>query len=394
MSCLFNNPTKIYINQRLQQKNTTRFHRYSSAGMEITELSRLNIHEFFITIEVPETLSPPEVSEMIREFLHAHDDARIIKADLFTESSEWFRDFRNLFPDLPLACILARPCRQGIVAGIHLQAASGIAIRSVTADGNPVGTITEDEQMKCLYQSDIRPEDTTISKMEQARRTFLKVAELLDSENMSFSNVVRTWLYLDDILSWYPDFNRVRSEFFETNHVFDSLVPASTGISGKNPAGSAIVAGVYAITSKDQSVKIKGIPSPLQCPALQYGSSFSRAIELTTPDFRQLIISGTASIDIGGDSMHRGDVSLQIDQTMKVIQTILRSRNMNWDNISRSIVYLRNTSDYIHFDSYTSEKGIPHFPSFVVQADICRDELLFEIEVDAISTITGMGDVS
>ncbi|TSA32488.1 MAG: hypothetical protein D4R64_15990 [Porphyromonadaceae bacterium] len=173
-----------------------------------------------------------------------------------------------------------------------------------------------------------------------------------------------------------------------SNRVFDGLVPASTGISGRNHSGCALVAGVFALLVRNPLLKIQIIPSPLQCPAIKYGSFFSRAIEISASGYRQLLISGTASIDIDGQSMHLGDVRSQIDQTMKVVLAILHSRQMNWKNINRAIAYFKHAADCEFFDAYCADLGIPDFPLLIVKADICRDELLFEIEVDAISTIT------
>jgi len=56
---------------------------------------------------------------------------------------------------------------------------------------------------------------------------------------MDFSHVARTWLYLDNLLDWYDDFNVVRTSFFRKHDVFRGLVPASTGIGGSNHAISA-----------------------------------------------------------------------------------------------------------------------------------------------------------
>lgn len=92
---------------------------------------------------------------------------------------------------------------------------------------------------------------------------------------MELPNLVRTWLYLDHILDWYDDFNRVRNTFFERNGVFDGLVPASTGIGCANPHGSALVAKGLAVLPK-QPPPPRAVPSPLQCPANDYQSDVCR----------------------------------------------------------------------------------------------------------------------
>ena len=123
---------------------------------------------------------------------------------------------------------------------------------------------------------------------------------------MDFSHVVRTWLFLDEILAWYRELNQARDAFFTSRGVYDGLVPASTGIGARNPAGTAVVAELLAVQPKSSRVRIRSVPSPLQCPALQYHSSFSRAVEVAQPDHRRLFISGTASIGPDGRSAHAG----------------------------------------------------------------------------------------
>lgn len=275
----------------------------------------------------------------------------------------------------------------GYRGGIYVYAVSGVKVRPIVLNGHPRGSVYEDDWMKCLFLADVWPESKKKTRIEQADQTFSKIAETLQFEGLSLAGVVRTRLYIDEILSSYPDFNRVQTEFFQTHRVFDGLMPASTGISWRNHKESALVASVFALLAKNP-LNVQRIPSPLQCPSFEYGSSFNRAIKISTPGYRQLLISETASIDINGQSMHLGDIKSQIDQTMKVVQAILQSRQMNWKNINRATAYFKHAADGWLFDAYCAEHRILDFPLLIVKADICRDELLFEIEVDAISAIT------
>ena len=122
----------------------------------------------------------------------------------------------------------------------------------------------------------------------------------------------------------------------------------------------------------------------MQGSALNYRSSFSRAVELAFPTHRSLLVSGTASIDKDGQSAHAGDPALQIDLTMRVVEALLRSRNMDWNDLFRGIVYFKNMDDRIFFDRYCVNHDIPAFSLAVAHLDLCRKDLLFEIEVDAV----------
>jgi len=107
-----------------------------------------------------------------------------------------------------------------------------------------------------------------------------RIQRINELPNRVDRDTLRTWFYLDDSLDWYGDFNRWRDELFRREKVFEKRVPASTGIGAANAEGSAILAGLLAVTFKDSQASARTVPSPLQCSALDYGSSFSRALEL------------------------------------------------------------------------------------------------------------------
>jgi enamine deaminase RidA (YjgF/YER057c/UK114 family) len=141
---------------------------------------------------------------------------------------------------------------------------------------------------------------------------------------------------------------------------------------------------VLAVQPKTELLEIKAVDSPLQNPALDYKSSFSRAVELDFPTHRNLLISGTASIDPDGKTVHLDDPEKQIRLTMEVIKAILDSRDMGWNDLFRGIAYFKDMDYLPIYRRIANELGIPRFPLAVSHADVCRDDLLFEIEVDAV----------
>jgi enamine deaminase RidA (YjgF/YER057c/UK114 family) len=209
---------------------------------------------------------------------------------------------------------------------------------------------------------------------------------VLQRNGMEFSNVIRTWFYNDNILDWYDGFNKVRNDFFLKKRIFETLLPASTGVGGRNAAGTALAGGLLAVVPLDKAVRAAAVPSPLQDSATEYGSSFSRAVELALPDHSRLYVSGTASIDPTGRTAHAGDPEAQVKLTMEVVYTILKSRGMGWDNAKRALAYFKHAKDAPIFQKYCTQNNLRQFPAVIVENDICRDELLFEIEVDAIRT--------
>ena len=107
----------------------------------------------------------------------------------------------------------------------------------------------------------------------------------------------------------------------------------STGMAGSNPQGTALVTGLIAVQPHDgAAAELQVIPSPLQCPALEYGSSFSRALEVSTPDLRRLFVSGTASIGSNGlEIVHVGDTNAQVARTVEVITAI--ANDISYDEV-------------------------------------------------------------
>jgi enamine deaminase RidA (YjgF/YER057c/UK114 family) len=260
---------------------------------------------------------------------------------------------------------------------------SGIPDKPLRLDQHTVGAVFEDETARYCVLGGLRPGSAQESRSEQAWETLELMESALALAGMTFADVFRTWFYLDDILDWYDEFNEARNAFFQERKVYDGLVPASTGVGGSNSAGTALVADLLALQSKEPGVTRLAIPSPLQCPALRYGSSFNRAVEVTLPGQRRLYVSGTASIDLAGHTAHVGNVDGQVALTMEVVGAILRSREMSWTDVTRAIGYFKHAEDAPAFDRYCAQQRIPQMPVVIAKNDICRDDLLFEIEVDA-----------
>lgn len=251
-----------------------------------------------------------------------------------------------------------------------------------------VGYLFEDNDAEYAYLTGILPKDQTIAPEKQTLSVFERMEQALQQVGMEFSNVARTWLYMDRILDWYDPFNKARDAFFTSRKVYDGLVPASTGIGSANLCGSAITAGTLAVKAKHPgAVKLQIVDSPLQCTAHAYGSSFSRAMELDTKGFRYLTISGTASIEPGGKTAYVGDIDKQLGLTLDVVEAILKSRNLAWNQTARAIMYLKHTEFLPHWEKIRKARGLDNLPIATIHADVCRDDLLCELELDAVENL-------
>ncbi len=359
-------------------------------GLTVVTLSRAGLEEIFVTATPG---ADGDFRPMFEKAIQAVGDrgGTIVAEDVFGVPALEEAEVAALHtvccePDWPITWLEEGASVGAALTGTQLYAVVGAPVERVQLEGRVVGSVYECAFARHCRLADIRPADTTGSRTAQAQATFQMMEAALAEVDMDFSNVVRTWLYLDQLLSWYGEFNRVRDAFFAARHVYEGLVPASTGIGGANMAGAALVANVYAMQAKTDDVHVTAVPSPLQCPALEYGSSFSRAAEVAMPDHRRLYVSGTASIEPGGETLHVDNMAKQIDLTMRVVAAILESRRMTWADANRAIAYVKHGREAGIFTQYCVDNNIVDMPVITAENDVCRDDLLFEIEVDAMVT--------
>lgn len=118
-------------------------------------------------------------------------------------------------------------------------------------------------------------------------------------------------------------------------------------------------------------------------------SSFSRGMRINLNDVTVLLISGTASIDEHGNSIHVSDFQSQLRRTLKNITGLLENEGAGWPDIVRTTCYLRDIDrDYEIFNqertAFYVQLGLNPLPASTdIQATLCRPELLVEIEAIA-----------
>jgi enamine deaminase RidA (YjgF/YER057c/UK114 family) len=119
-------------------------------------------------------------------------------------------------------------------------------------------------------------------------------------------------------------------------------------------------------------------------------SSFTRGIRFDIGDKRMLLISGTASINDAGETVHHGDFRAQLWRTYRNISALLESEGATWHDIVRTTCYLRDIErDYTDFNdvrtAFFDWLGLDPLPASTgIQARLCREDLLVEIEAIAV----------
>ena len=119
-------------------------------------------------------------------------------------------------------------------------------------------------------------------------------------------------------------------------------------------------------------------------------ASFSRGMRLDIKGMTILLISGTASVDEYGRTIHEGDFRAQTWRTYQNITSLLESEGATWKDVVRTTCYLRDIErDYAAFNEIRTEffkqQGLDPLPASTgIQAILCRPDLLIEMEAMAI----------
>ncbi len=217
----------------------------------------------------------------------------------------------------------------------------------------------------------------------QAQAMLEKAEAALKQSGVDFLSVPRTWMWLGDILSWYDDFNRVRNKFFTERGLIGEgsrqSMPASTGIGLSPASGGSCAMDLTAVLEPTDSIQFLEAVGKQQC-AFEYGSAFSRASRAIAPAGETVFVSGTASIDAGGATTNIGDALGQINTTIENVRAVLGDMHCADEDVVQVVAYCKTTEVEKIFDDSKVSLG---WPWVTVICDICRPDLLFEIEAVA-----------
>lgn len=297
-------------------------------------------------------------------------------------------------PAPPPTYVEGKPCTGSGIAGIHALAVRSVGGNSTSPiewNGRVCGRIVEGAGAWYLGLSDVgqlipgesrrRPEDET-------RETLGLVECVLEQHRWSFNDVYRTWFYLDDILDWYDEFNGVRNDAFRRLGLFDrplGVIPASTGIQGRGARGNWCTLDLFATRPVNGHVfRVERLINPQQNEAPEYGSAFSRGLSVTIDGCRYLFVSGTASINDQGHSVHPEDFERQTERTLETVASLLAAGGAGLGDICQATAFVKRPVDIGSYRQIIHHMGLDEMPAICTIGDVCREELLFELDAIAV----------
>ncbi|SAK96584.1 endoribonuclease L-PSP [Caballeronia hypogeia] len=224
---------------------------------------------------------------------------------------------------------------------------------------------------------------------EAARKVYADAFALIAEQG--FPKIFRMWNFIPRIngengegLEVYRDFCRGRALAFEQDYAADAGMPAATGI---GTWGEGV--GFYFLACRESTVR--HIENSRQTPAYKYPRrygprppSFARATLMRDT----LFVSGTASI-LGHATMHAGDLARQWDVTIGNIAHLIGAENLaahgatggyTLHDLDQIKVYYRHAADRLAVESLARAVFHPHACIRYLKVDICRADLLVEIE--------------
>ncbi|MBR2170277.1 MAG: endoribonuclease L-PSP, partial [Alistipes sp.] len=242
---------------------------------------------------------------------------------------------------------------------------------------------------------------TNISITEQSNQIFRELGDILANEDYNINNIVRQWNYIENITSLSPEgqnyqqFNDARSEFYSKT-TWKNGYPAATGI-GTACGGVTVVVDAL----RNSGICSEPIDNPLQISAHAYSQKvlinnnsapnkttpkFERARRVECKEMEAIYISGTAAIR-GEESCTDSDIISQIKVTMENIEQLTSQKDSKHKNDSQEVgyensmlrIYLKHRSNWPQVKQWIAD-NCANVETLCIEADICRSELLVEIE--------------
>jgi len=222
-----------------------------------------------------------------------------------------------------------------------------------------------------------------------SHRAYSRIFDFIDRRG--YTHLLRVWNYFPQIngdadgLERYARFNVGRHEAFAAKgRVIGTHAPAACALGSR---GTHLVIYFLAAKQAGQRVENPRQVSAFHYPA-QYGPrspTFARAMLMQTAGKPLLFVSGTASI-VGHETLHIGNAPAQARETVANILAVMKQAQLAGLDSSRSRsdlllkTYLRHPDDLAVVRNCLMQAFGPAANVLYLQADICRSDLLLEVE--------------
>jgi enamine deaminase RidA (YjgF/YER057c/UK114 family) len=374
-----------------------------SCRLEIRQSERESFTDYFITATIegplPAAAAADElfakvaaalVLKRIQPFQEKVYGLTGVRAAVLKRRDTIYRQ-RGLDRTMPVTWVQGAPLHECELVGVQIWGTSPrdgeVCVKTVE---NPVtgrGRLWTGSGFRMLHLPSVsgRPGDDRVA---QATQMFTNMGLGLKAHGMRFANILRTWIYVARLLDWYGELNGVRTSIYRKEGLGlegGPVFPASTGIMGQSGDEECIL-DVLALDA-DTPGDARATPiirSPRQDSSFNYGSSFSRGMALEIEGRRTVFISGTASINAAGASTHIGDAESQSLETLMCISAILEEQGGGLQNITSATLFCKDREAWEAWERVTRLLGIPVLPKVCVLADVCRHDLLVEMEAVAV----------
>lgn len=331
--------------------------------------------------------------QVIQEKVHGDAEA----LDQFCEERELLLEEAGMDRSFPFTYVEGRPLNGQKLVSLQLW---GIVSKSepVTVERHYQSEVSalvfKTADFELLYCPQVHGLDKNRDASDcnvtvQCERMFERCSSALGDFGMDFKNVGRTWIYSKRLLDWYGEFNRIRTEHFRKSGLFstgsDPVYPASTGIQGRFADEECFLDLLAVRRRNEEAFEISPVvTTSRQHQAFGYGSAFSRGMVLAHEGYRTVYVSGTASINTAGESTYLGNAEMQTLDTLMNIAAILEDQGGSLGDVVSGVVYCKNKATYETYLRVLRMLRIPEIPLVCVEADVCRHELLIEIELVAV----------
>ena len=283
--------------------------------------------------------------------------------------------------------LVATSASTGQIAGVQIHAVANCQKpRIIGKTEQSCGRILRHAGTELLSLSGIHNPNAD-GAANQAQSMLEQSSKLLAEAGTDFGAVGRTWMWLNNILEWYDDFNEVRNKFFSEHHLLNNndapKMPASTGIGIGPDNGTFCTMDLIAALGIEKPVEYFDI-SGNQNSAFDYGSAFSRAASIESFAGTTVFVSGTASIGTDGKTTNIGDAAGQIQATIDNVRAVFKQNNCGDNEVVQAIMYSKTPEiEKLFFERWAADISWPYMTAVT---DICRSDLLFEIEATAVKT--------